>query len=444
MKKKFSFITISLILIIIWTLTGQVQAAGSFVVSKSSVSLTEGETTTFNVSVSNCEGKFTISSSDSSIVKVSSGAVWPTEQKAETITITALKAGTATITVTATDVADNSTEPQEVTGSKSISVTVKAKSTSGSNSGSGNNTGGSTTKPSTPTTTAPKFTSVNETVYATDDGINVRKSYSTSSKALGSLKKGESIKRTGIATTKTSDGITWSKVTYNGQIAYVSSSYLTKTKPAEDKPKTEEPKENTTSNEEVNNTTSEENNETTNNEIDNNNTVENTTTTDGSLGLSSLEIAGVNFSDGFDPNKHSYGLKLNFYVKSLDITTKANKEGAKIEIIGNHDFVEGENNVTILLTSADGNETATYQIKVTVPSEVATAPQNNIQFYLTCGSAIVIAIIVIAIITAIYRKVSNGSKNDKDEYKTNEESNIEDPYTELKPKKERSKGKHSN
>ena len=141
---------------------------------------------------------------------------------------------------------------------------------------------------------------------------------------------------------------------------------------------------------------------------------------------------------------HSYGLKLNFYVKSLDITTKANKEGAKIEIIGNHDFVEGENNVTILLTSADGNETATYQIKVTVPSEVATAPQNNIQFYLTCGSAIVIAIIVIAIITAIYRKVSNGSKNDKDEYKTNEESNIEDPYTELKPKKERSKGKHSN
>lgn len=434
MKKKFSFMTMILMLIVIWILTGQVQAAGSFAVSKSSVSLTEGETTTFNVSVSNCEGKFTISSSDSSIVKVSSGAVWPTEQKTETITITALKAGTATITVTATDVADNSTEPQEVTGSKSISVTVKAKSTSSSNSGSGNNTGGSTTKPSTPTE---KYTDVNEKVYSTTDGLNVRKS--ANGTIIGSLSKGDEVTRTGIG----NQG--WSRIKLsNGTTAYVSSSYLTKTKPAEDKPKTEEPKENTTSNEEVNNTTSEENNETTNNEVDNNNTVENTTTTDGSLGLSSLEIAGVNFSDGFDPNKHSYGLKLNFYVKNLDITTKANKEGAKIEIIGNHDFVEGENNVTILLTSADGNETATYQIKVTVPSEVATAPQNNIQFYLTCGSAIVIAIIVIAIITAIYRKVSNGSKNDKDEYKTNEESNIEDPYTELKPKKERSKGKHSN
>lgn len=434
MKKKFSFMTMILMLIVIWILTGQVQAAGSFAVSKSSVSLTEGETTTFNVSVSNCEGKFTISSSDSSIVKVSSGAVWPTEQKTETITITALKAGTATITVTATDVADNSTEPQEVTGSKSISVTVKAKSTSGSNSGSGNNSGGSTTKPSKPTE---KYTDVNEKVYSKTDGLNVRKS--ANGTIIGSLSKGDEVTRTGIG----NQG--WSRIKLsNGTTAYVSSSYLTKTKPAEDKPKTEEPKENTTSNEEVNNTTSEENNEATNNEVDNNNTVENTTTTDGSLGLSSLEIAGVNFSDGFDPNKHSYGLKLNFYVKSLDITTKANKEGAKIEIIGNHDFVEGENNVTILLTSADGSETATYQIKVTVPSEVATAPQNNIQFYLTCGSAIVIAIIVIAIITAIYRKVSNGSKNDKDEYKTNEESNIEDPYTELKPKKERSKGKHSN
>lgn len=344
-------------------------------------------------------------------------------------TYKAASEGTITFTLSGdiTDV-DQTNTPVNQT----LEVTVTKKTTSDGNSG--NNTGGSTTKPSKPTE---KYTDVNEKVYSKTDGLNVRKS--ANGTIIGSLSKGDEVTRTGIG----NQG--WSRIKLsNGTTAYVSSSYLTKTKPAEDKPKTEEPKENTTSNEEVNNTTSEENNEATNNEIDNNNTVENTTTTDGSLGLSSLEIAGVNFSDGFDPNKHSYGLKLNFYVKSLDITTKANKEGAKIEIIGNHDFVEGENNVTILLTSADGSETATYQIKVTVPSEVATAPQNNIQFYLTCGSAIVIAIIVIAIITAIYKKVSNGSKNDKDEYKTNEENNIEDPYTELKPKKERSKGKHSN
>lgn len=433
MKKKLSIIMIFLMSIIfLWTLTGQVLAAGSFSISKSSVSLTEGGSTTFKVSASSCEGKFTISSSDSGIAKVSSSSEWIKDSA--TITITAVKAGTAKITITASDVAD--TSEQEVTGSKTISVTVKAKSTSSSGSGS-------TTKPTTSTTTAPKFTSVNETVYATNDGINVRKSYSTSSAALGSLKKGESLKRTGIATTKTSDGITWSKVTYNGQTAYVSSAYLTKTKPAEDKPKAEEPKDNTTTNqttntevtnnEDVNNTT-----EPTNNEVDNSNT----DNTNAVLGLSKLEIAGVNFSEGFDPSIHSYTLKLNFFVKDLNITAEANKTDAKVEIIGNENFEAGENNVTILVSSADNKETATYQIKVTIPSEVASSPQNNIQFYLMCGTIILAAIVVIGIIVSIYKKKNKSGVDYKDS-KTDDD--MIDSYTDIKPKKEKAKsGKHSN
>lgn len=433
MKKVIKSIFLIIFAIAVLSIFSQVKAATA-TISANKTTATVGDSVQVTVKINAATWNIKVSGSASdSIVGVDFDA--KNKVTTQTYSIDTSKAGTYTVSISG-DISDESAGENDpaIKVSDSVSITVKAKSTSGSNSGSGNNTGGSTTKPSTPTE---KYTDVNEKVYSTTDGLNVRKS--ANGTIIGSLSKGDEVTRTGIG----NQG--WSRIKLsNGTTAYVSSSYLTKTKPAEDKPKTEEPKENTTSNEEVNNTTSEENNETTNNEIDNNNTVENTTTTDGSLGLSSLEIAGVNFSDGFDPNKHSYGLKLNFYVKSLDITTKANKEGAKIEIIGNHDFVEGENNVTILLTSADGNETATYQIKVTVPSEVATAPQNNIQFYLTCGSAIVIAIIVIAIITAIYKKVSNGSKNDKDEYKTNEENNIEDPYTELKPKKERSKGKHSN
>lgn len=433
MKKVIKSIFLIIFAIAVLSIFSQVKAATA-TISANKTTATVGDSVQVTVKINAATWNIKVSGSASdSIVGVDFDA--KNKVTTQTYSIDTSKAGTYTVSISG-DISDESAGENDpaIKVSDSVSITVKAKSTSGSNSGSGNNTGGSTTKPSTPTE---KYTDVNEKVYSTTDGLNVRKS--ANGTIIGSLSKGDEVTRTGIG----NQG--WSRIKLsNGTTAYVSSSYLTKTKPAEDKPKTEEPKENTTSNEEVNNTTSEENNETTNNEIDNNNTVEDTTTTDGSLGLSSLEIAGVNFSDGFDPNKHSYGLKLNFYVKSLDITTKANKEGAKIEIIGNHDFVEGENNVTILLTSADGSETATYQIKVTVPSEVATAPQNNIQFYLTCGSAIVIAIIVIAIITAIYRKVSNGSKNDKDEYKTNEESNIEDPYTELKPKKERSKGKHSN
>lgn len=433
MKKVIKSIFLIIFAIAVLSIFSQVKAATA-TISANKTTATVGDSVQVTVKINAATWNIKVSGSASdSIVGVDFDA--KNKVTTQTYSIDTSKAGTYTVSISG-DISDESAGENDpaIKVSDSVSITVKAKSTSGSNSGSGNNSGGSTTKPSKPTE---KYTDVNEKVYSKTDGLNVRKS--ANGTIIGSLSKGDEVTRTGIG----NQG--WSRIKLsNGTTAYVSSSYLTKTKPAEDKPKTEEPKENTTSNEEVNNTTSEENNEATNNEIDNNNTVENTTTTDGSLGLSSLEIAGVNFSDGFDPNKHSYGLKLNFYVKSLDITTKANKEGAKIEIIGNHDFVEGENNVTILLTSADGSETATYQIKVTVPSEVATAPQNNIQFYLTCGSAIVIAIIVIAIITAIYKKVSNGSKNDKDEYKTNEENNIEDPYTELKPKKERSKGKHSN
>ena len=94
--------------------------------------------------------------------------------------------GTVTFTLSG-DITD--VDQTNTAVSKTLSVTVTKKDTS--NSGSG-----STTKPTTPTVIAPKFTIVNETVYATDDGINVRKSYSTSSAALGSLKKGESLKRT--------------------------------------------------------------------------------------------------------------------------------------------------------------------------------------------------------------------------------------------------------
>ena len=429
MKKVIKSIFLIIFAIAVLSIFSQVKAATA-TISANKTTATVGDSVQVTVKINAATWNIKVSGSASdSIVGVDFDA--KNKVTTQTYSIDTSKAGTYTVSISG-DISDESAGENDpaIKVSDSVSITVKAKSTSGSNSGSGNNTGGSTTKPSTPTE---KYTDVNEKVYSTTDGLNVRKS--ANGTIIGSLSKGDEVTRTGIG----NQG--WSRIKLsNGTTAYVSSSYLTKTKPAEDKPKTEEPKENTTSNEEVNNTTSEGNNETKNNEVGNNNTGENTTTTDESLGLSSLEIAGVNFSDGFDPSKHIYGLKLNFFVKNLDITAKANKEDAKIEIIGNQDFVEGENNVTILLTSADGKETATYQIKVTVPSEIATAPQNNIQFYIMCGSIIITAIVLIAIVTAIYRKVSNKSSDSREE----NEKLFENPYVDDKPKKEKSKGKHSN
>lgn len=72
----------------------------------------------------------------------------------------------------------------------------------------------------------PKFTAVNETVY-TKETCNVRESYSTDSKKLTKFEKGKEVKRTGVG----DNG--WSKIEYDGKIAYISSEFLTTDKPAD-------------------------------------------------------------------------------------------------------------------------------------------------------------------------------------------------------------------
>lgn len=85
-----------------------------------------------------------------------------------------------------------------------------------------------------PEEVGPKFTEVNETVYATTS-VNVRSSYSADSDKLGGLSAGASATRTGIG----DNG--WSRIVYGDSVAYVSSDYLTTTKPSASKPSTSKP-----------------------------------------------------------------------------------------------------------------------------------------------------------------------------------------------------------
>lgn len=86
------------------------------------------------------------------------------------------------------------------------------------------------TGPVEPTTTEipDLFTSVNETVYATST-VNIREGFSADTDKVGSLGRGQSVKRVGIGT---GDAEGWSQVEFNGQTAYISSDYLSLTKPA--------------------------------------------------------------------------------------------------------------------------------------------------------------------------------------------------------------------
>lgn len=89
-------------------------------------------------------------------------------------------------------------------------------------------------EPPVPEEVGPKFTEVNETVYATTS-VNVRASYSADSDKVGSLSSGASVTRTGVG----DNG--WSKIIYGDSVAYVSSDYLSTTKPTIAKPSTSTP-----------------------------------------------------------------------------------------------------------------------------------------------------------------------------------------------------------
>lgn len=69
------------------------------------------------------------------------------------------------------------------------------------------------------------YKKVDEMVYATET-VNIRSGPSTDHKKLGQLKRGDSVKRTGVG----DNG--WSRVQYNGHTAYIFTSYLSTTKPS--------------------------------------------------------------------------------------------------------------------------------------------------------------------------------------------------------------------
>lgn len=86
------------------------------------------------------------------------------------------------------------------------------------------------TTTSTPTEAPQKtddgYSSVNETVYATTD-VNVRSGPGTEYEKVGRITQGDSVNRVGVG----NNG--WSKVIYDGKTCYISSKYLSASKPSE-------------------------------------------------------------------------------------------------------------------------------------------------------------------------------------------------------------------
>ncbi len=348
--------------------------------------------------------------------------------------------------------------------SATATVTVKAKTNS---KPSDNN------KPSEGNTTTPepKFTSANETVYATSE-VNVRKSWSTSSGILGSLAKGKSVTRTG----KGDNG--WSKVTFNGSTGYIYSEYLTTTKPAEEKPKEEEKSSNKNlSKLEVKpeGLTPEFKKDVTDYTIKIANNIEKleikaeaehnkakvqitgndklvegdnvikiaVTAEDGTvrtyvitatkekatittkLRLETLTIENINLTPAFSPDVFNYTATVeNKEQTELTVNTTANDENATVEVLGNKDLKDGENIITILVKSNKTDEIATYQITVNKTGEIEKSFIQKISlkeiFYIIAG------IISLIILLKIIKRDKTKDKKDKQDFidETKEDSTI--------------------
>lgn len=461
MKKnllKKSYLIGLITLIILGMLSVKSYAAGSFSVSPSTASINVGGTSKITITASSCGGKFKISSSDSSIATVSEAEKW-IEQTSDTVTVTGKKAGTATITITAADV--SGTDASEVTGSKTVSVTVKEEGTQ--------------------TPKEPTFTTVNQTVYVKSE-TNVRASYSTSSQSYGMLEVGDSVTRIGVG----DNG--WSKVTYNGKTAYIYSNNLTTTKPAE--PEETKSTDKALKSLKITDGTLEPefNPETTKYSVSVPNNVEQAkieavanhekatvtvtgneklvmgsnmvkitvTAEDGTTRiynleviktnqdpaqLTKLEIPGITLSPEFKSDVYQYTIQLepNSTVTDFAIQTETNLQDATVEIIGNSNFKEGENIITILVTSADGTEKSSYQIIVNKPAATSESMfsgdngKTNIAL-IAIGVLVVVAIVIVGIAIIKKRRAEDEYEDDEDPYRPSFDD--EDLDTEIDAKKE--------
>lgn len=319
----------------------------------------------------------------------------------------------------------------------------------------------------------PSFRNTNQTVYATGD-INLRSSWSTSSSATR-VSKDTEMTLTGTSSEKI-NGYIWYRVSYNGQTKYVASSLVTTTKPEDEDEKTnanlkslevegfsispsfsastleytmqvemdtEKLKVNAQAESEKA-TVKIEGNETI---VEGENivkvivTAEDGTTTktytikvtkqEKVFGLKSLNIKDTDISDMFKTDVYEYSINIK-NIDQLDIEAIATEEDATIEILGNENLQEGENIITIIVTSKDEKNTITYQIKATKllvteqQTEAKTIDKMSI-IYAVVGGLALIALVIVVIYTIKHRKQNMyyNNEDDFDYYPENSEEKDE-------------------
>ena len=87
--------------------------------------------------------------------------------------------------------------------------------------------------------------------------------------------------------------------------------------------------------------------------------------TTSSAYLQSLKIKDIVLTPTFNSMTNDYSALLEKDLKELDITTVTEDPSATVEIKGNKNLKDGENTITITVSSSDGENKQVYTIKVT-------------------------------------------------------------------------------
>lgn len=143
-------------------------------------------------------------------------------------------------------------------------------------------------------------------------------------------------------------------------------------------------------------------------------------TTEEKLGLSTLSIEGIDINPSFKSNIYEYTatIKAVMVGDSLNITAKANDENATVEIIGNENFQDGENVITILVNNEITKENATYQIIVDKQVELEIVEKTSWLRPSTWGKeeiikVAIILVLIILIVFAVILKVNLSKESEK-------------------------------
>ena len=120
-------------------------------------------------------------------------------------------------------------------------------------------------------------------------------------------------------------------------------------------------------------------------------------------GLAELKINDLKLSPEFKTDIYEYTVKYIGEDTSLNIQATPTMENYVVEIVGNKDLKEGENNITILVTDKNGENVATYQVTVnkSVIDEEAIAREEAQKRKDKQKKLVIVGIVVVIIIGII-------------------------------------------